>query len=158
MITKIFLLAATVLIALGMQRASNLPVAEKTTYVIVVHPSNQYTGSPAELRETIKQLYLKNRRNWPGKKKIQAKGLGRLKGTPERRAFLSKVLLMSDSEVERHWITNKQKTGQTRPTLVRSDTMLLKYVKKYEGAFCIITERVAKKAGKSVKVLLSFDA
>lgn len=160
MIIKISVAVAAALLFLGLHpvNASNSqPVFNATTFAVVVNPANSYSGTPAEVRKLVKQLYLKSRRDWPGKGGTQAKALARAKGTDEQAALLSEILKMSATELEKHWIAVKQKTGQTRPNVVKSDTMLIKFVKKYDGALCIVKESVAKKAGKNVRVLMTFE-
>lgn len=119
-------------------------------YVIVANAANQ--TPPAEAKELVKQLFLKNRTQWPGN--IEALPFDRPAGSPEQAAFYRQVLGLSESEVAQHWISLKQRTGATRPREISSDTMALKMVEKYAGAFVIVNREAAAAADQARIVIL----
>jgi len=119
-------------------------------YVIVANAANK--TPPAEAKDLVKQLFLKNRTQWPGN--LEALPFARPAGSPEQAAFYGKVLGLSDSEVAQHWISLKQRTGATRPREISSDSMALKMVEKYEGAFVIVNQEAAAAADKSKIIIL----
>lgn len=121
-----------------------------TRFVIVANAANK--TPPAEAKDLVKQLFLKNRTQWPGN--IEALPFDRPAGSPEQAAFYSKVLGLSDSEVAQHWISLKQRTGATRPREISSDSMALKMVEKYEGAFVIVNQEAAAAADHSKVIIL----
>lgn len=151
---KAYLRPLTTFLALALVASGLLLPAQAqeagTRYVIVANAANK--TSPAEAKDLVKQLFLKNRTQWPGN--IEALPFDRPAGSPEQAAFFSKVLGLSDSEVAQHWISLKQRTGATRPREISSDSMALKMVEKYEGAFVVVNREAAAAADKSKVVVL----
>lgn len=74
-------------------------------------------------------------------------------GSPERIAFLKRILKMSSAEIARHWLSKKNEASLTPPKAVSSDRLMIKYLKKYPGAFAILRKDIAKKA--KLKVLMT---
>ena len=123
-------------------------------YAIVVNSANTYAGSRDEATLVIRQLYLKERAEWPAG--TTAKPFGAASDSPEHAAFVATVLGMTEAELAQHWIALKQKTGQTPPREVSNTSMLGKFVSKYEGAFTVVAaEQAATMDG--VKILFQFD-
>lgn len=63
---------------------------------------------------------------------------------------------MTEADLARHWVAQKQKTGSTPPREVGSKGMIIKLVQKYEGAFGVVKTDEAKAAGDAVRILLIF--
>lgn len=132
------------------------PVAANAAeFAVVVNAGNQYSGGESDAKEMVKQLFLKNRSRWPGN--TEAKPLGRRADSPPHKAFLEKVLKMSEAQLAQHWLSLKQKTGQTPPRAIGSDKMLIKMVAKYQGGFSVVSKEAADGAGNKVKVLFTFN-
>ncbi len=124
--------------------------APKSTFVIAVNPANKFTGAPSVVKNTVRRLYLRDWSAWPNGKPVRA--FGRKAGSGEQQAFKRSVLAMTSAEMARHWLSKKNQHGLTPPKAVSSDRLMVKYVKKYSGAFAILRRDVAKKHG--LRVLL----
>ena len=70
-------------------------------------------------------------------------------------AFRDVVLGMSNAELERHWISMKNKKGITPPKEVSSSKLLEKYIDKYTGGFGVMLESEAKATG--LRILFTFQ-
>lgn len=145
--------AASVFVMLGPAPARGQDGAEPVEYAVVVNAANDFADA-GSAKNVIKQLFLKDRGDWPNKAKDESKPFGRTAGTPETKAFLAQVLGMTEAELAKHWIALKQKTGQTPPREVETDDMLLRFVAKFPGGFGVVKADAAKADG--VKVLFTF--
>ena len=123
----------------------------KSTFVIAVHPSNKFKASTSKTKNTIRRLYLKEWATWPNGSTVRA--FGRKTGSAEQDRFKQSILAMTSAEIARHWLSKKNLAGLTPPKAVSSDRLMVKYVKKYPGAFAIIRRDVAEKNG--LRVLLA---
>lgn len=121
-------------------------------YAIVTNASNSYRADESTLRTVLKQLYLKQRSQWPNS--IAAKPFGRPAGSSEHQVWLSHILGLRQSELAKHWLSLKQRNGETAPQEVESDEILLKLVAKYPGAFGVVPRDKASSA-RGVVVLLT---
>lgn len=122
-------------------------------YAVVVNAANDFSDA-GSAKNVIKQLFLKDRGEWPNKAKDESKPFARAAGGPETKAFLAEVLGMTEAELAKHWIALKQKTGQTPPREVETDDMLLRFVAKFPGGFGVVKADAAQADG--VKVLFTF--
>lgn len=133
----------------GATRAETAALADGP-YVVIVNAGNGY-GEPGDAaKKVVKQLFLKERTDWPGG--AEAKPFDRPADSPEHTAFRDKVLEMTAAELAQHWIDQKQKTGATPPREVSSASMMIKFVAKSEGAFGVVAKSEAEGAD-GVKVL-----
>lgn len=131
------------------------PVAGAVTYAVVVHAKNPLTETDAgKLRRMVKDLFLKNLAQWPDG--VECKPYDREVASPEHHAFLKEVLGMSEAELARHWLRQKNQSGTTPPKAVDNDRLVLRFVGKHEGALGIVRADLAKADG--VKVLFEFHA
>ncbi len=146
-------IAAVICLGLMAEMASGGDDGGPVEYAVIVNASNSFADE-ASASNVVKQLFLKDREDWPNKNKDQAKPFGRAAGSPETKAFLAKVLGMTDAELAKHWIALKQKTGKTPPREVASDKMLARFVAKFPGGFGVVKADAAQADG--VKVLFTF--
>ncbi len=119
--------------------------------VIVINAANNFSADEAAMREQVKRLFLKQQTEWSNGTK--AKPFDRVKGSPEHEKLLSEVLGMSEAKLASHWLSLKQKTGETAPRNVKSARSLLKLIGKYEGAFGVVDEATAASLPDGVKIL-----
>ncbi len=135
---------ACVFLSTGLQAAE---------YAVVIHASNSYSDSPDTMKQVVKQLYLKQRSEWPNN--IAVKPFGRPADDVAHQAFLRQVLQMSEVELASHWISVKQKTGQAAPREIGRDSLLLKLIAKYEGALAVVAMEAAQ--SDNIRILFTFD-
>ncbi len=119
-------------------------------YAVIVHASIKTSASSEE----VKRLYLKLSGSWT--RGTAAKPFDRKADNPARRAFLARVLRMSESQLAGHWLSMKQKTGATRPLVVRSDRSLAKLVAKRKGAFGFTKLKSGQAPPKGTRVLFRY--
>ena len=119
-------------------------------YAVIANAAN---GASADSQSEVKNLFLKKKTAWPGGAK--AVPLGRKSGSAEQDAFNAAILGMSSGELSGHWQAEKQKTGQTPPKEVGSESILLRQVKRKEGAFGVVPASTTLPDG--VKVLFKFS-
>ena len=148
--------AAVLVLALCSLQAGSSAQKNQLQYVLVVNAANSFQagGNPRRLREVTKQLFLKERSQWPNI--LHAKPYSRSSDSPEQRAFMQRVLGLTEIELVTHWISLKQRTGQTRPREVASDRILIRFVERSEGAFGVLPKDSLRGASDRVKVLFSF--
>ena len=129
---------------------ASAPVAK--TYAVVVNTGNKAKfKDDAAAKKEIKQLFLKNSTAWSTKDEAKPFAVK----DEAQDAFRDKVLGMSKAELERHWISMKNKKGITPPKEVSSTKMLTKYIGKYVGGFGVLPEAEAKSSG--LKILFTFS-
>ncbi len=147
------MIAVVICLGLMVEMASGGDDAGPVEYAVIVNASNTFADD-ASAKSVIKQLFLKDREEWPNKAKDPSKPFGRAAGSPESKAFLAEVLGMTEAELAKHWISLKQKTGQTPPREVAADGMLIRFVAKFPGGFGVVKADAAQADG--VKVLFTF--
>jgi len=124
------------------------------SYAVIVNASNNYAGDKTTVINVVKRLYLKQQSSWPSGGK--AKVLARKDGTPIQKAFIKSVLGMSDAELASHWISLKQKTGETPSRSVRSGKIVIKLVEKNANAMAFVEKGDLSKMTGKAKVLFEF--
>ena len=122
-------------------------------FYVIVNVENRYEATKEDAVREVSRLYLKKKKSWPSG--LRVKALGRKPSSLEHKAFLSSVLQMSEPDLVQHWLSMKQKTGQTPPRAISSDRATLKMVAKSIGAFGIIGEKAKAKLPSNIRILLS---
>lgn len=148
------ILCVTILLSAGIpgERHPADSAAGRSSYAVIVNEKNGYGESGEAAKTLIKQLFLKELKNWPDGEK--AKPFDQKGGSDASQAFQKGVLGMSKAQVARHWLNMKNRQGTTPPKSVSSDRKVVKYVAKYKGALGFVKAAAAKKKG--VKVLFTF--
>lgn len=124
-------------------------------YAVIVNKSIKVTGDTEKNKTLVQKLFLKERGKWPGGK--QAKPFGRKGNDQAHLVFRNQVLGMTEAKLAQHWIDLKQKTGESAPREVKTESMLLKFVGKYDGAFGVVTKEFAEKNKDKVSILITFS-
>lgn len=130
------------------------PQALAQSYAVIVNNVNSFSGDETAMKQQVKRLFLKQSSAWQGGTEVRA--FDRAKGSPETTAFISDVLGMDEAAVARHWLSLKQKTGETPPRNVSSSNMLVKLVSKYEGGVGVVDSTTASALPDGVRVLFNF--
>lgn len=123
-------------------------------YALIVNTENTVSGDLEQNKKLIKALYLKERSQWAGG--AEAKPFGRPAGHDAHVALRDQILSMTEAELTKYWLDQKQKTGATPPREVDTASMLIKFVAKYEGAFGVVAREEAEAAASEVRVLFTF--
>ena len=122
------------------------------SYAIIGNASNSVTSESA--KQQIKRLYLKQQKKW--RSGATATVFDRGEGTMEDKIFRERVLDMDPSACSNHWLSIKQKTGETPPRTIKSTRTLLKLVSRFEGSFGVVNQKEIATLPEGVRVLLAF--
>lgn len=147
--TRSFLIALTSLIIIGLHSASYAD-----SYLVIVNANNSFSADEKETKNTIKRMYLKEMSSWPGGGKTKAVARG--EDSKEHQAFMKNILGMSNANIAGHWMSLKQKTGETPPRAIKSTKSVVKLVSKKTGAFSYISEADSNSLSAKVKVLFKY--
>jgi|GEM_PF-1297780 len=133
-----------------------IPSVEAEKFAVVVHPYNEYEATSEDMARIVKALFLKETRNWPIKGLEAAKPFGANPDSEIYKAFLEKVLLMSDAEYSDHWLSKKQEDGSTSPRSCANSRMLTMMLSKYRSGFGVLPVSEVEKYPGLVRVLFEF--
>lgn len=122
-------------------------------FAVVVNASVKQAGDAAA-QELVGRLYLKQLAQWPDG--TAARVFAGKPDAPEMAAFRAKVLKMNESALAAHWLSVKQKTGETPPREVAAGNLLLKLVAQYPGALGIVPVAQYDGADGKTRVLFEF--
>ena len=143
--TWILLFSASLLLCGAVLLRPSPGEAGDNTLVIIANKSAPVSSITAA---EVKQIFLKQRTNWPGGGKIVV--MNAKSGSPARQAFQSKVLGMNGSTEKAFWQEQKIKKGVTPPPEI-SNTQKGVFSLKMSISYCLKSQY---KAGTG-KVLLS---
>lgn len=124
-------------------------------FVVVGQAANPYSGSPDATRQLVARLFLKQLTAWPNG--AAAKVYAAPSGSAEMSAFRDKVLTMNEGALASHWLTLKQKTGETPPREVGSSNIMGKLIAQSPGALGIMKKSDFDAGTSGLKVLLEID-
>jgi len=124
-------------------------------YFVIANTSDSTFSIPTEAKLRIKQLYLKESKNW--KASLTAKPFARPSDSPVQIAFEKTILGMSRNEINAHWLRLKQIRGETPPRAIGSTTILIRQLERKPGAFAVIRQDEYAQ-NENVIVLLAFSA
>ena len=124
------------------------PIAAAGDLVVIVNAANPVASMDAK---AVKAHYLKSSPTWDGGEKIRPVDLD----SPERAAFLAKVLGMTATDLERFWIEKQYAGGDNPPTKAPDEAGVIKLVKTFKGGIGFVSKAAAAAAGADVKVILS---
>lgn len=127
--------------------AFTLPDAWAGDFVVIVNAGTAVSSINAT---ELADFYLKKKKQWADGTAVRF--VDRTLGSPERTAFLSKVVKKTPSEVELFWVGQKLYTGNSAPLKVTSDSMVVQFVSAFKGAVGFVSAAGAEGA-KGVKTL-----
>lgn len=128
---------------------------EAERFHIVVNPNNNIQLEDKEmLQKLVKQLYLKQRGEWPDKTK--ATPINRSIYHPGFGAFHDRVIMLSQPELDIHWASLKQTKGDSPPRKTNTANSVYRKIRKDPGAFSFISDEELEQKPKDIKVLFSF--
>lgn len=129
--------------------------AEAADYAVIVNSGNPVLAEGEAARETVKRIYLKDLGQWPDGS--PAEPLARIEGSDAQKAFVAKVLGMTDTAVGEHWARLKQTKGETPPREVNSALVLFRTVGREKGGLAVLTADELLDAPAEVSVLFRFS-
>lgn len=104
--------------------------------LVIVNPKNPTaTLSSVEVRK----YFLKEQPTWPGGEKVRS--VDRVGNTPEKKAFLERVVKLSDEELEQFWVGKRYEKGTPVPPKLHSDNEVIDYVLSFDGAIGYVNSR-----------------
>jgi ABC-type phosphate transport system substrate-binding protein len=125
-------------------------VAAAEEIAVIVNPANPASSLEAK---QVKAHFLKTIGTWGNGEKVRP--VDQAGAGPEREAFVSKVLGMSATEVERYWIEKQYASADNPPTKAPDDASVIKLVKTFKGGIGFVTKSAAVAAGADVKVVMT---
>ena len=118
--------------------------------VVIVNAANPASGMDAK---QVKTHFLKTTSAWANGEKVRPVDMS---GTsPERVAFLAKVLGMSAGELERYWIERQYASADNPPSKVADDAAAIKLVTAFKGAVGFVNKASLGASQDQVKVILT---
>jgi ABC-type phosphate transport system substrate-binding protein len=108
--------------------------AEPPRLLVVVHKSNPVASIPAA---QLTDFFLKKRTRWADGTPVRF--IDWREGSPQRTAFLEKVVRKSSREVELYWIGQKLYTGDSAPIRATSESTVVRFVSSFKGAIGYIS-------------------
>ena len=119
-------------------------------YSIVINAENKTDPQSLDATVLLKQLYLKMKPKWP--QGMKAEPIARPPDREEQIALTQTILGMTETELANYWLRLKQRTGQTPPRSVVSETTLFKLISKHKGAFSIVDNTMLEHLPKNVAI------
>ncbi len=116
----------------------------------VVFIVNDQTPTASLRPEVIKDYYFKRVRQWPDGTAIRF--IDRGAHTDLRKAFVSKILKMSDEDLDQYWIGQKLYTGDAAPLQQPSEALTLQLVSSLKGAISYVSNNTTLPT-KGVKII-----
>ena len=116
--------------------------------MVIVNAANPVAAMNAKM---VKAAYLKVSPTWDNGEKIRPVDIE----SPERAAFLAKVLGLTATDLERFWIEKQYAGGDNPPTKASDEATVIKLVKTFKGGIGFVSKAAAAAAGADVKVVLS---
>jgi ABC-type phosphate transport system substrate-binding protein len=97
----------------------------------------------------IRDFYFKKNRNWSDGTSVRF--FDRSESNPARSIFFSDILKRNPRQVDRYWIEQKFKSGDTAPSDVDSNQILLDLISRLPGSISYLSDDVT--LPKNVKVI-----
>ena len=130
------------------------PCFAEETMAIIVNRENPISGTTEELNNLVARIFLKQQKDWPSD--ILCRTYDRESHSPEHQHFVERILNMSEGRLLAHWGKMKQLSGETPPRVIRSSSILLRFIAKHKGGIGIVKQEEVKKLPSSIKVLFTF--
>ena len=135
----------TILIVLVISSTSfSLKAAEHIKIIVNANNSIQTITT-----SQIQDFFLKRARTWPDGTPVRF--FDRSDDSPERKIFLQNYLKRTARQVEQHWIGQKLYSGDSSPSQVTSDSLMVSLVSRFPGGIGYVSAYFS--AGKGVKII-----
>ena len=118
--------------------------------VVIVNSANAVTSLS---QDDVKVRFLKTSPSWDGGEKVRP--VDQIGNTTEREVFLSEVLGLSPSELERYWIEKQYANATEPPAKAPDDATVIRLVTFLEGGIGFISKAAYDAADHSkIKAVL----
>lgn len=87
----------------------------------------------------VRKYFLKEHPTWPGGEKVRS--VDRTGNAPEKRAFLDRIVKLSDDELEQFWVSKRYEKGIPVPPKLHSDNEVIEYVLSFDGAIGYVNSK-----------------
>lgn len=102
-------------------------------------------------RAQIRDLYFKKNRQWPNRAAVRF--FDRSESSEPHDIFVREILQRTPRQVDRYWIEQKFKSGDSAPSSVESDRILLDLVSRFPGSISYLPDDVPlTKTVKAIEV------
>jgi ABC-type phosphate transport system substrate-binding protein len=126
--------------------------ADAAELAVVVHPSNPTAALDAK---SIRSLFLKTQPTWKHGERVRPIDLA--DQSPQRAAFLDKVLQLTAAEFERYWVERQYSQGDIPPLKAADEASVIKFVSTLTGTIAFVSKEAAEHAGKNVKIVMKLE-
>jgi len=116
---------------------------------VIVNAANPSSTMDAK---AVKAHYLRTLAAWSSGEKVRPVDHGE---AALRAAFVSKVLGMSTTDLERYFLEKQYASADNPPTKAPDDASVIKLVKAFKGGIGFVSKEAAAAAGADVKVVLT---
>ena len=130
------------------------PCFAEETMAIIVNKGNPISGTSEELNNLVARIFLKQQKDWPSD--ILCRTYDREQDSLEHQQFVERILNMSEGRLLAHWGKMKQLSGETPPRVIRSSSILIRFIAKHKGGIGIVKQEEVRKLPSSIKVLFMF--
>lgn len=134
------------------------PVQDETSnahqYAVVTTASATSGESEQVMHHIVKQIFLKDRHFWPNGQ--AATPFAPPQDSEAWSFFRANVLDKSQVSMDEHWLSLKDRVGETPPEVVKSDKDTSNRVKRTPGAVGIVRKQSASTSDGDVVVLFTF--
>ena len=125
-------------------------ITKAQALVLIANASNSLN----EIRkDQLQDFFFKRVRSWPDGKPVRF--FDRLDNSSLRNTFLAEYLNKSSRQVEQFWIAQKFNTGDSAPTQITSDSLMINLVSRFPGGVGYVSDNTDLPA--KVKVLKITD-
>ena len=119
--------------------------------VVIVNSANEVSNLS---QSDVKARFLKNSPSWDGGEKVRP--VDQSANTAERDAFLSKILGLSASELERYWIEKQYASATNPPAKAPDDATVIRMVTSFKGGIGFVSQAAFDAADQSrIKAVLT---
>lgn len=132
----------------------NIGLLEASDFLLIVNAENNISGDPVKLQNEVKHLFLKEQKKWSNG--IDAKPLSAKSGSEALKAFIKEILIMDSATLAQHWLSAKQKTGDTPPREISSTRSTVKLVARKKGAFGFVLKSELPQDTSKIRILFEF--
>lgn len=126
--------------------------ASANDFRLIGNKSIAFDSTEADIKIMLKKMYLRQINEWPDGTPVKIYLPD--EGSASLDWFYTNILGMSASEVAEYWLKLKQKTGETPHRQIASNSMLLKVVNQFAGAWGVVVGTEAD-LPENVKTIIS---
>lgn len=102
----------------------------------------------------IRAFFLKTQHAWEHKERVRP--IDYVNQTPQRAAFLAKVVGLSTAEFDRYW-AERQAIGEFPPIKAADEESVVRFVTSLKGTIGFVSKRTADRAKPNVKVIMTLE-